>query len=1004
MISRQGKSNLLATLLGLLVTASTVLLYTRGALDWLELKALYWRFQHANTLEPSPQIVCLGIEDDDLETWGRFPWPRDVQAALVSVPAEMGARAVVVDITWDQPEAPAERELALDPAGAPTPPLRGSTESAADRALAAVIARCGSAYLAYHHAGVDLEKSAEFATVVDSLLAGDRTRAAAVGAVLEARLRKLIRVERDARLLQPLTRAKIVVELLRDPALRADELAATLALDPDLLERAYEKCRLEALRRRLLAWLDAHPDAWTRASGELAAAAYSEITGAAWIDDTPLRDAMLRCAEALLSYAATTRDPLAPLERLAPIAQAVDGMTPVYYLHARAARRCCFANVEPDTGDGVILRLALAREHQGRLLAQLAFAAAWDLLGLTPERIELGRGGLTISPAGRPALRIQLDESGRTVIPWVRGRDWTRQFEQRPANFVLALADLRRKLDNNSRTLRDTVGLFASSGAFPEIARAARPWLDLARLQEQIPAAADKGDEATAALLRDMAAGLRPAAERGQQEALQAIDRLAAALETDAAPPEGVERQDVLSAARLAGRLRDANARIARQIVEHEKAAREFFDGKVCVVGYAATSVADMKPSPTHPAAPGMMAHANLLSGLLSGRMVYWAPAWANSLLAAALGALATWVSITQRPRFASVIVTLVAALLLWSAGYVAFARWSYWVAVTPALLALAASYFTIAAYRYIFVDAERRQLSTALVQYTSREIARQVAENPELCQRAEMRDVTAMFTDLRNFTSISEQIGADRTQRVLNICLGRFTEVMLRHEAMVNKFIGDGIFAFWNPVIYPQADHALRACETAVDLIAALAALKREQHSGRGDEVFGELWLRIGVASGSAIVGPCGSEQKFDYTCIGDSVNVAARLESANKFYGTTILVNGAVREQVGERFEFRPLGGVQVKGKRQATPVFELLGRGGQAPADDMEYARTFGEAIASFQQRRWTEALQRFEQCGQRRPDDLAAARYLEATAMLMGRPPNPDWNGAIELSEK
>ena len=283
-----------------------------------------------------------------------------------------------------------------------------------------------------------------------------------------------------------------------------------------------------------------------------------------------------------------------------------------------------------------------------------------------------------------------------------------------------------------------------------------------------------------------------------------------------------------------------------------------------------------MKPIPTNKNAAGVMAHANMLNGLLANRLVHWASTTQNILITAALGILATLISTFVRPRLGLLVVLFVAASYVAIAGAIAFHQWTYWLALTPAIAAVGLPFLTISVYRYAFIEGERRQLATALGQYTSKEIARQVAENPELCRRAESREVTAVFTDLRGFTTISERIGAERTQKVLNICLGRFTEIMIAREGMVNKFIGDGVFAFWNPVIYPQDDHALRACHSAIDLISGLEQLKIEQQQD-GDEIFSELVLRIGIATGNAIVGPCGSEQKFDYTCIGDSVNVAA-------------------------------------------------------------------------------------------------------------------------------
>lgn len=348
--------------------------------------------------------------------------------------------------------------------------------------------------------------------------------------------------------------------------------------------------------------------------------------------------------------------------------------------------------------------------------------------------------------------------------------------------------------------------------------------------------------------------------------------------------------------------------------------------------------------------------------------------------------------------------MALLAVAYVAVAGGLTFYAWSYWIALTPPIAALLLSYVAVVVHRYLFLERESRQITRALSQYTSATLARKMAEDAELCQRAEEREVTAMFTDLADFTAISERIGAERTQRVLNVSLGCFSDVMIRHEGMVNKFIGDGIFAFWNPVIYPQDDHARRACATALDLQTALSELIEEQLHSDGDEVFQELVLRIGVATGNAVVGPCGSEQKYDYTCIGDSVNVASRLESANKFYGTRILVSGTAREQAGDGFEYRWLGGVQVKGKTQAVQIYELLGRADCVAKEKLIHAERFAHAVTAFQQRRWTAALEAFEQARAASPSESAAQKYIAAIERFTADPPPDDWNGALELTEK
>jgi adenylate cyclase len=217
----------------------------------------------------------------------------------------------------------------------------------------------------------------------------------------------------------------------------------------------------------------------------------------------------------------------------------------------------------------------------------------------------------------------------------------------------------------------------------------------------------------------------------------------------------------------------------------------------------------------------------------------------------------------------------------------------------------------------------------------------------------------------------------------------------------MINKFIGDGIFAFWNPVIYPQTDHARRACETALDLQRVFESLREATEL---DDVFRELFVRVGVATGPAVVGPCGSEQKYDYTCIGDTVNVAARLESANKFYGTSVLVSDRTRRQAGEDFVFRPLGGVHVKGRHRAVPIHELIGRRGAVDAVDISYAERFGEGVAAFQSRSFEAAEAVFTRCLAERSFDEAARRYRDAAVELRVTPPPEEWVAALTLAEK
>jgi adenylate cyclase len=752
----------------------------------------------------------------------------------------------------------------------------------------------------------------------------------------------------------------------------------------------------EDLRRRIKSWLDADPVRWRQAGHVLFEQVCGELGREPNAKVGPqFADVALALRE-VLGDEATVRDGLCRPDRV--WRTRVAELTPVYFEHARAAKRCGFVVFEPDP-DGVMRRMRLFIEHEGRVLPQLACALALDELGWRPagtQRLLSDIRFQLFTDGGRWAVPI--DRQGRILVPWLPRRDWTKQFGAHvPVDALWQVYDRRLAVQHNDELIADVLGVLVAAGRLPDHAQYADDLKQLLRLRSELRLAR-YGDDA--AMVRQDEQWIAEYDKlRAEGEA-----RLRAALPGALAQANGGENSDYVEALHTLARALAANKGFRAEIENTVARLRPRIKNHLCLVGYTATALADMTPIPTSTRAPGVMAHANVLNGFLTGRSVGWVPTWLNAALALVMGLLAIGVSVGRGPRAAAIGVTLLLVVYVALAGWVTFYVWLCWIALTPAVAALLASYVAVLLFRYVFLERASRQVAVALSQYTSATLARKMAEDAELCRRAEVREVTAVFTDLAGFTPISERIGAERTQRLLNTCLGRFSEVMLRYEGMINKFIGDGIFAFWNPVIYPQPDHARRACQAAVDLLVELGQLIAEQRQAGGDEAFGELVMRIGVATGNAVVGPCGSEQKYDYTCIGDSVNVAARLESANKFYGTHVLISGATRDQAGDGFVVRPLGGVQVKGKTQAVPVFELLGRSGDVSGDLLQYAERFGAAVAAFQQRDWSRALELFETCQQQRRDDLAARHYAEALRQFAVSPPAPDWNGALELSEK
>ncbi len=1015
MTQRQRRANRAAILVGLAATVLVLTAYVLGVLDWLELRTLDYRFRWANSIKQSGDIVCIDIDDGSLELAGRWPWPRHEQAALIAVPIELGAKAILVDLTWIEPQAAAldlPRYTDLDTDVLNYAPIEDDVRLP-DLELQAAIAKGGNVYLGFLFKEHDIVHSPRFggsggavAALADKRPDDARSLAEALDTAQRTDLLKRgVRPEDIAESLPAFDLARMVIEIEGELEISPAALAARLKLSSDDVERHFEDCRQLVLRQQIGKRLADEPELATLSVDALFGRIYAGYSDRPLVDDTPLKAAVAAALQETLGYLATTRSRLAGADVLQHAPVDVDRILPVYFLHARAAKRCGTTVFEPDD-DGVTRHLPLMIRHGDNVLPQLAFGLACDLVGQRPVEVIPSRGARRASHVALGAVRIQIDERGRALVPWVPQPDWQKQYTASgpdgsrademgrvPADALWEIHNLRAHMTRNARNARLMRAQLYTSNLFAKEARATyeKAYVAIEQLRR-------RSEQARLSARFDNARILREQIAR-ESTALAALERSMAAADTDDWVREQITAVDKQTAA-----ISVINDDLQKRVDQSLTRLRPAFKDRICVIGYTASALADMTPIPTHKRAPGVLAHANLLNGLLTGQTVSWAPRWANLMLAGLLGLLATLLSYSRPPRDTLLLIALVAFLFLALAGWWAFYLWHYWIALVPAMTALALSYFAIATYRYIFVDIERRKLSTALGQYTSREIAQQVADDTELCRRAEMREVTTMFTDLKGFTTISERIGAERTQHVLNLCLGRFTQVMLHHEGMVNKFLGDGIFAFWNPVIYPQADHALRASLTAVDLLAALDDLKREQRAAGGDDVFEELLMRVGVATGNAVVGPCGSEQKFDYTCIGDSVNVAARLESANKFYGTQILINDATRNVLEDAFVCRDLGAVQVKGKRQGVRIYELIGAVDDVPQAVVAHAVEFAKAVAHFQNRRWEAAAAIFGVCIQQRPDDLAAMRYAELCAKYLNNPPDEDWNGSIELMEK
>ncbi len=323
-------------------------------------------------------------------------------------------------------------------------------------------------------------------------------------------------------------------------------------------------------------------------------------------------------------------------------------------------------------------------------------------------------------------------------------------------------------------------------------------------------------------------------------------------------------------------------------------------------------------------------------------------------------------------------------------------------VAPAPSLLLAAVLSFTLVyAYRFVVEDREKRWVQHAFRHYLAPALVDQLLENPDALKLGgDRRWVTVMFTDIAGFTTISEGL-KDEPEKLIEL-MNRYLTVMSgvvsRHDGYVDKFIGDAVMAVWGaPLQLDQAE--LKACEAALDCQEALVAFNRDVVSGYLPG--GRLATRIGVATGLAVAGNMGSADRLNYTVTGDMVNLAARLEGANKEYGTAIMISETTAQAVAGEIVLRRLDRLVVKGKTEPIAVFEVVGRRGAVPDDVLARLADYDRALALYDSREFAAAQAIFATLAPGDPPSQVYAKRCEAYAV---NPPPDDWQGEFIMTTK
>jgi len=618
---------------------------------------------------------------------------------------------------------------------------------------------------------------------------------------------------------------------------------------------------------------------------------------------------------------------------------------------------------DPDS-DGILRRIALRWNIRGHIYPQLGVAAAAAFLGLQPG--ELASGKLVFPGSEGP---FEID--GRRIL-----LSWPRFDPLQPSTFathiplgrIVELARgeeqlARLEVDQRARTRELVLRYLASEYSLEDLDDAAKA----KEIDEELLSEAE------------MQVGDVAGVDDDESEEDRRILKLWRNWLKD--------REKILAARAI---LPPARRRLAEAI-----------DGKLVFVGWSASgNFGDFYPTAVDKRMPGVVAHGIVANSLITSYVVREAPAWVGALITLALGILATIVTRHAGPRFSFLLVFLLAILFLTVDLLVVFNRHDTAMATAMPLIAIFAAWAGTTVVRAIRERREKAQLQRQFGARVSPRLFEFLIEHPDLVHlEGEEREVTCFFSDLAGFTELSERLDSKATVALLNSYMFAMNGVLTKHSAYVNKFLGDGIMAVWG-AFERDTPHAENACRAALECDQRL----RELNQSRDLEGLPHLAMRIGIATGVVTLGDCGAPPDLrDYTVIGDSANLAARLESANKQFGTLILINGGTKEQISDDILTRPLGRVTVVGQKKPTDIHEVVALADSVTEQQRLRIEQTTAAVVSFREQKWDEAVTLWQQLREDSESAVLASLYLQAIETSRALPP-AEFDGVLHLTRK
>lgn len=429
------------------------------------------------------------------------------------------------------------------------------------------------------------------------------------------------------------------------------------------------------------------------------------------------------------------------------------------------------------------------------------------------------------------------------------------------------------------------------------------------------------------------------------------------------------------------------------------------FKDKIALIGVSIEELHDNKYTPFYNYGgvrmlmPGVETHAHAIQTMLDGNFIKTLPSYQDVIIIFVLGILTALIVNIVRPVIGGLISLFLAGGVV-VGSFWAFIGMSTWIYMIPLAVVIVVSYGGNVVYQFLSEQKEKRKIRGMFQTYMSPKVLKYLEDHPDAFSlKGEKREATMFFSDVAGFTTISESLSAEELATVLNKYLSPMTTILMSYDGYVDKYEGDAIMCdFGVPMEDP--DHAWKACWAALDQQQTLDELRREIKEEHGVDIY----VRMGVNSGVVSAGNMGSNQRFQYTVMGDAVNQASRFEGANKQYGTYIMVGEETYQQAQDKIEVRVLDKLVVKGKLIPITVYELMAKRGELTNEQSLIRAHFTKGIELYWEKRWDEAIAEFREAISVNGNDPPAKVFIKRCQIYKENPPGDDWQGEFIMTTK